>query len=39
MQTAVDIVSLSPDTARIYLTLVIRDSRLCDLYEAGGTHR
>lgn len=35
MQTAADIVSLSPDTARIYPTLVIRDSRLCDLYEAG----
>lgn len=25
----------TPDTARIYPTLVIRDSRLCDLYEAG----
>ena len=35
LQTAVDIVSLSPDTARIYPTLVIRDSALCDLYEAG----
>ena len=35
LQTAADIVSLSPDTARIYPTIVIRDSALCDLYEAG----
>lgn len=35
LQTAADIVSLKPDTARIYPTLVIRDSALCDLYEKG----
>lgn len=35
MKTAADIAALKPDTARIYPTLVIRDSALCDMYEMG----
>jgi len=35
MRTAADIVSLKPVCARIYPTLVIADSPLCDMYERG----
>lgn len=35
VRTARDIVLLAPDTSRIYPTLVIRDSELCDMYERG----
>ena len=35
LKTAADIASLSPDTARIYPTVVLRGSALCDLYEKG----
>ena len=35
LQTARDIISLCPDTARIYPTLVICDSALADMYERG----
>ncbi|MEE0944464.1 MAG: radical SAM protein [Clostridia bacterium] len=35
LATAEKIVALSPDFVRIYPTLVIRDTRLCDMYQKG----
>lgn len=35
LKTAADIAALSPDTARIYPTVVLRGSALCELYENG----
>ncbi len=35
LQTARDLAALMPDTTRIYPTVVLRNSALCDLYESG----
>ncbi len=35
LATAEKIIELKPDFVRIYPTLVIRDTRLCDMYERG----
>ena len=35
IQTAKKLIALKPDTARIYPTVVLEGTRLCDLYESG----
>ncbi|MGN1442818.1 MAG: elongator complex protein 3 [Acutalibacteraceae bacterium] len=35
IETAKKLIALGPDTARIYPTVVLKGTRLCELYEAG----